>query len=125
MSGVFRTSPPALHPAIVSSPRTKGTKGGGVHTHRPVRGWGGVSIFRKTPDIGLASNSIIPLRGKSSSYISEVLFSISTFLFQQFLVSFDRGGRGGRPTNGKRREKQTFFRIGWFVSIVICTKYKA
>ncbi len=31
-----------------------------VHTRRAVRGWG--SIFRKMPDIGLASNSIIPLR---------------------------------------------------------------
>ncbi len=31
-----------------------------VHTRRAVRGWG--SIFRKTPAIGLASYSIIPLR---------------------------------------------------------------
>jgi hypothetical protein len=39
MSGVFRTidAPPPLHPASVSSPRTKG---GGVHTRRAVRGWG-------------------------------------------------------------------------------------
>jgi len=51
--------PPPLHPASVF-PRTKG--GGGVHTRRrAVRGVGG-SIFRKTPDIGLASCSIIPLR---------------------------------------------------------------
>ncbi len=35
-------------------------RGEGVHTRRAVRG--GWSIFRKTPDIGLASNSIIPLR---------------------------------------------------------------
>jgi hypothetical protein len=34
-------------------------RGGGVHTRRVVRGWG--SIFRKTPDIGLTSYSIIPL----------------------------------------------------------------
>jgi hypothetical protein len=27
-----------------------------------VRGWGGGSIFRKTPDIGLASYRIIPIR---------------------------------------------------------------
>jgi hypothetical protein len=58
VSGVFRTNdpPPPLHPASVSSPR----KGGGLYIRRAVRGWG--SIFRKTPDIGLASNSIIPLR---------------------------------------------------------------
>ncbi len=35
-------------------------KGGGIHTRRAVRGGG--SIFRKTPDNGLASYSIIPLR---------------------------------------------------------------
>ncbi len=37
--GVFRTidPPPPLHPARVSSPRTKS---GGVHTPRAVRGWG-------------------------------------------------------------------------------------
>jgi hypothetical protein len=29
--------PPPLHPASMSSPRTKG---GGVHTRRAVRGWG-------------------------------------------------------------------------------------
>ncbi len=64
MSGVFRTidPPPPLHPASVSSPFPPSpTKGGGVHTRRAVRGVGG-SIFRKTPDIGLASYSIIPLR---------------------------------------------------------------
>jgi hypothetical protein len=40
VSGVFRTidPPPSLHPPSVSSPRTKG---GGVHTRRAVRGWGG------------------------------------------------------------------------------------
>ena len=39
VSGVFRTTdpPPPLHPASVSSPRTKG---GGVHTRRAVKGWG-------------------------------------------------------------------------------------
>jgi hypothetical protein len=54
--GVFRTidPPPPLHPASVSSLRTKGA----VHTRRAVGG----SIIRKTPDIGLASYSIIPLR---------------------------------------------------------------
>jgi hypothetical protein len=59
VSGVFRTIDPTppLHPASVSSPRTKG---GGVHTRRAVRGWG--SIFQKTSDIGLASYSKIPLR---------------------------------------------------------------
>jgi hypothetical protein len=64
VSGVFQNidPPPPLHPASVSSPRTKG---GGVHTRRAVRGWG--SIFWKTPDIGLASYSIISLRlGRSA-----------------------------------------------------------
>ncbi len=53
--------PPAplpLHPASVSFPSTKG---GGYTLARAVRGLGG-SIFRKTPDIGLASYSIFPLR---------------------------------------------------------------
>jgi len=59
VSGVFRTidPPPLLHPASVSSPRTKG---GG--THSPGGEGGGRSIFSKTPDIGLTSCSIIPLR---------------------------------------------------------------
>jgi hypothetical protein len=65
VSGVFRTidPPPPLSLASVSSPRTKG---GVVQTRRAVRGWGG-SIFRKTPDIGLASYNIIPLRKELSS----------------------------------------------------------
>ncbi len=62
VSGVFRTidPPPLLHPASVSSPRTKG--GGYTLAGRGGDGGGGGSIFRKTPDIGLASYSIIPLR---------------------------------------------------------------
>ncbi len=61
MSGVFQNidPPPPLHPASVSSPRTKG--GGGGYTLAGRRGRGG-SIFWKTPDIGLAFYSIIPLR---------------------------------------------------------------
>ncbi len=41
MSGVFQTidTPPPLHPASCSSPRTKGG-GGVVNTRRAVRGWG-------------------------------------------------------------------------------------
>ncbi len=59
--GVFRTidppTPPCLPLASVSSPRTKG--GGYTLAER----WGGGgSIFWKTPDIGLATYSIIPLR---------------------------------------------------------------
>ncbi len=40
VSGVFQNMdpPPLLHPASVSSPRTKG--GGGIHTRRPVSVWG-------------------------------------------------------------------------------------
>ncbi len=64
VSGVFLTidPPPPLHPASVSSPRTKGG-GGGTHSPGGVGGGGGgVNINGKTLDIGLASYSIIPLR---------------------------------------------------------------
>ncbi len=66
MSGVFRTidPPPPLHPASVSWPRTKGGRGGGYTLAG--RWGGGRSIFRKTPGIGLASYSIIPLRSTVS-----------------------------------------------------------
>ncbi len=63
VSGVFPTifdPPPPLHPASASSPRTKG-----AGYTLAVRWGGGGSIFRKTPDIGLASYSIIPLRRKA------------------------------------------------------------
>ncbi len=66
VSSVFRTidPPPPLHPASVSSHRTKG--GGYALAGR----WGGGgSIFRKTPDIGLASYSIIPLRLQVHVYL--------------------------------------------------------
>jgi hypothetical protein len=47
VSGVFRTidPPPPLHPASVSSPRTK--RGGWVHTRLAVRGWGGQYFGRR------------------------------------------------------------------------------
>jgi hypothetical protein len=53
MSVVFQNidPPPPFHPASVSSPRILAGRGGG-----------GGSIFLKTPDIGLASYSIISLR---------------------------------------------------------------
>jgi hypothetical protein len=53
-------SPPPLHPASMSSPRTKG----GGRTYSPGGEGVGGSIFWKTPDIGLASYSLIPLRGQ-------------------------------------------------------------
>ncbi len=61
VSGVFRTiePPPLLHPVSVSSPAP-----GGGYTLAGRWGGGG-SIFQKTPDIGLASYSIIPLRYRS------------------------------------------------------------
>ncbi len=63
VSGVFQNidPPTLLQPGSVSSPPHQ-RRGGGVHTRRALRRWG-VTIFWKTPDIGLASNSIIPLRG--------------------------------------------------------------
>jgi hypothetical protein len=76
VSGVFRTidPPPPLHPASVCTPSAP--KAGG-YTHSPVgEGWGG-SIVRKTPDIGLASYSIIPLRSEVSLGSNCVLFSVS------------------------------------------------
>ncbi len=59
VSGVFRTIDPPTppHTTSVSSPRTKG----GGYTLAGQWGGGG-SIVRKTPDIGLASYNIIPLR---------------------------------------------------------------
>ncbi len=40
VSGVFQNIDPPLHPASVSSPRTKGGgEGYTVHTRRAVRGW--------------------------------------------------------------------------------------
>ena len=69
VSGIFRTidPPPPFRPASVPFPRTKG---GGVHSRRAVRGLGGRggSIFGKTPEIGLASYSIIPLRREESGH---------------------------------------------------------
>jgi hypothetical protein len=61
VSVIFRTidPPPPLHPASVSSLRAGG---------------GGGSIFRKTPDIGFAYYSIIPLRVRAVT----VLISTST-----------------------------------------------
>jgi hypothetical protein len=52
MSGVFQTidPPPPLHPASVSSLRTKG---GGEHTRRAVRGWGVNSLEDARHWIGL------------------------------------------------------------------------
>jgi hypothetical protein len=58
VSGVFQNINPLphIHPASLSSLRTKG---GG---YTSPGGGGGGSIFWKTPDIGLASYSIISLR---------------------------------------------------------------
>ncbi len=68
VSGVFQTiePPPPLHPASVSSPRTKG----GGHTRK--------SIFRKTPNIGLASYSIIPLRFRECNGSKRMHFGLYT-----------------------------------------------
>jgi hypothetical protein len=60
VSGVFQNidPPPLSPPSECVLPRTKG---GG--THSPGGEGGGGSIIWKTPDIGLASYSIISLRG--------------------------------------------------------------
>jgi hypothetical protein len=57
VSGVFQNidPPPPLHPASVSSPRTKG---GGVHTHRAGGGGWGVNILEDARHWILASYSI-------------------------------------------------------------------
>ncbi len=49
--GVFQDIDPhpPLHRASVSSPRTKGGGGGGVHTRRAVRGVGGRYFGRRQP----------------------------------------------------------------------------
>ncbi len=72
VSGVFQNSdpPPPFHPASVSSPRTKGW--GGEYTLAG-RWRGGGSIFWKTPDIGLASYSIIFLH-----WIGLLQYNLST-----------------------------------------------
>ncbi len=62
VSGFFQNIdplPPPFNPASLSSPRTKG----GGYT---LAGRCGGSIFWKTPDIGLASYSIIPLRNEGT-----------------------------------------------------------
>jgi hypothetical protein len=70
VSGVFQNidPPPLLHPASVSSPRTKGGSQGG-------EGVGG-SIFWKTLVIGLASNSIISLRFSHMELDIQSLFGL-------------------------------------------------
>ncbi len=64
MSGVFRAieaPAPSQHRECVLPPHQRRGGGGGGYT---LAGRG--SIFRKTPDIGLASYSIIPLRPQRS-----------------------------------------------------------
>ncbi len=70
-----------LHPASVSSPRTKG---GG--THSPVGEGGGGSIFWKTPDIRLASYTIISLRSiviKPNFFRGLICFTCSIIYFPE------------------------------------------
>jgi hypothetical protein len=63
VSGVFRTIDPPPTPSppseCVLPPHQRR---GGTHSPGGERGGDGESIFRKMPDIGLASDSIIPLR---------------------------------------------------------------
>jgi hypothetical protein len=96
VSGVFQNidPPPPLHPANVSSPRTKG---GGVHTRQVLRGWG-VNILEHTRHrIGLlqyylsATTSINNTGGKIATGINDTgsKFSlVSTTLAANFATSF-------------------------------------
>ncbi len=64
MSGVFQNidPPPPSPPSECVLPQHQ-RRGGGGTPRRAVRGWWVIiSIFWKTPDIGLASYSLIPLR---------------------------------------------------------------
>ncbi len=84
MSGVFRTidPPPTLHPASVSSPHTKG--GGYILAGL----WGvGRSTFWKTPDIGLASYSIISLRFYLTVPFPILMHACLSFIFMCFCPS--------------------------------------
>ncbi len=103
MSGVFRTidPPPPLHPASVSFPRTKGRGGGYTLAGR----WGGGRlIFRKTPDIGLASYSIIPLR-----FVLTQCAAFSCTITRLQLHSTATGH--GTPTKGNQ--------AGWSIIIIV------
>ncbi len=73
--------PPLLHLANVSCPRTRGRE---VHTRRGRWGVGG-SIFRKTPDIGLASYSVIPLR---YSHSLQTFLCLLYIMLQTYPYSF-------------------------------------
>ncbi len=76
MSGVFRTIDPPPHPLstqrVCPPPAPKGVRGRG-------------SLFRKTPDTGLASYSIIPLRCKLIVGIP-ILASVSRLKVKAFVV---------------------------------------
>ncbi len=79
VSSVFRTidPPPPLHPASVPPPPPQ-KAGGEVDTRRAVGGGG--SIFRKTPDIGLASYSTYnPSTPSCLQYTSQILEGFPTF----------------------------------------------
>jgi hypothetical protein len=86
MSSVFQTfDPPSpLRPASVSS----NGGGGGVHTGRAVGGGGGGSIIWKTPDIDLASYSIIPLRPVQTKTCFSFI-QCTVLYFQSFFYSVD------------------------------------
>ncbi len=82
-SSKILTPNPPLHPASVSSPRTKG--GGYTLAGR----WGGGgSIFWKTPDIGLASYSLIPLRGQQTFTVQQFNFLTQYMYLFTFSPSF-------------------------------------
>jgi hypothetical protein len=86
VSGVFRTTnywPPVPHP--LSTQRVCPTPAPKAGRYTLAGRWGGGgSIFRKTPDIGLASYSIIPLHctpslKKSHKYLNLFVHFLSPF----------------------------------------------
>ncbi len=98
MSGVFRTIGPPT-----PSPPSECVLPTHHKAHSPGGAGGGWSIFRKTPDIGLASYSIIPLRFGFQSKTSEegwlwrphrtkiILSLTKSKKFRRYTVQYIRG----------------------------------
>ncbi len=73
------TPPPPLHPAIVSSPRTK--DGGGVHTRSAVRGWG--------VNLSEDARHWIGLLQYNPSTDSSIAYCITSSVLKRSMTAFD------------------------------------